>query len=227
MFRADATMHYQRHQPMPVLDDTRKRLLDAAGSVFAEKGFQAATVREICERARVKNIAAVNYYFRDKQRLYLEAVKHASQCRIQDTPLPVLPPGTPAAEKLRVFVRTMLVRMVDEHSPRWHVQLMMRELLQPTEACVEMVRDFIRPQFERLQEILAELLPPGTSAVKRHQVAFSIVGQCLYYRMARPVVALLIGADEFATYDLDGLTDHIASFSLAALRKMKQEARAR
>ena len=58
-------------------DDPRQRLLETAGQIFAEKGFDGATVREICRRAGV-NIAAVNYYFRDKERLYIEAVKEAT-----------------------------------------------------------------------------------------------------------------------------------------------------
>ena len=33
------------------MEDTRHRLLQVAGEVFGEKGFSAATVREICERA--------------------------------------------------------------------------------------------------------------------------------------------------------------------------------
>ena len=45
---------------------TQLKLLEAAGRVFAEKGFQKATVREIVKAAGLRNIAAVNYYFGDK-----------------------------------------------------------------------------------------------------------------------------------------------------------------
>ena len=38
----------------------------------AEVGFNAASVRAICERAGVKNIGAINYYFGGKENLYAE-----------------------------------------------------------------------------------------------------------------------------------------------------------
>ena len=41
---------------------TRAVVLEAAGKVFAERGFAEATSKEICERAGT-NGAAVNYYF--------------------------------------------------------------------------------------------------------------------------------------------------------------------
>ena len=54
-------------------DDPRGRILSAAGQEFAEKGFEAATIRDICTLATV-NVAAVNYYFGDKHRLYLSLI---------------------------------------------------------------------------------------------------------------------------------------------------------
>ena len=49
--------------------ETRRQLLEAAGAVFAEAGYRDATVREICRRAHA-NIAAINYHFGDKEKLY-------------------------------------------------------------------------------------------------------------------------------------------------------------
>jgi AcrR family transcriptional regulator len=197
-------------------DDTRTRLLEAAGEVFAEKGFQAATVREICSHAGA-NLAAVNYYFGDKQRLYLEVVGYAHR-GLAAQPVPEFPPGTPPTEKLRRFIEQSLANLEqDAQCPEWGRRLMMREMAEPTEACVAVVDAFVRPKAEALQQILAELLPPETSEAQRHMIAFSIVGQCLFHRLHRPVTAILVGEDLFRSLDIGRVADHITRFTLAAL----------
>jgi len=198
-------------------DDTKTRLLQAAGQVFAAKGFAATTVREICRLANVGNIAAVNYYFRDKETLYREVVRYAYVCPLNSLPPTDWPPGTKPAEKLRQFIHAMLAALLEVPDEPWHRQLMMRELASPSAGCVEFVRHLARPTFERLLSILDEIVAPETPATKRHLLALSILGQCIYHRMARPVVGLLVGEEEFRTYDAAQLADHIGSFSLAAL----------
>jgi len=198
------------------VDDTRTRLLEAAGEVFAEKGFQAATVREICNRAGA-NLAAVNYYFGDKKRLYGEVVGYAHR-GLSAQPVPHFAPGTPPTEKLRRFIEQSLVNLEqDEQCPQWGRRLMMREMAEPTEACVAVVDAFVRPRAEALQRILAELLPPETPEAQRHLIAFSIVGQCLFHRLHRPVAALLVGEELYHNFDAVRVADHIARFTLAAL----------
>jgi AcrR family transcriptional regulator len=195
-------------------DATQQQLLDAAEQVFAEKGFKAASVREICKRAGA-NISAVNYYFRDKKRLYIEAVKYAHRGCTQGLPFPEWPPETAPVEKLRDFIRVMVTRMLEPQSGE-SLQLMMRELAQPTAACVEVVREYIQPIAVKLGGILAELMP-GTLAQQRFLTAFSIVGQCLFYRHHRTVAALLVGEEQFQKYDATAVTDHIIGFTFKAL----------
>ncbi|MGH0033897.1 MAG: TetR/AcrR family transcriptional regulator [Myxococcota bacterium] len=56
--------------------ETRERILDAAESVFAERGFDAATTREIASRSRT-NVATTYSYFAGKEALYAAVLKRA------------------------------------------------------------------------------------------------------------------------------------------------------
>ncbi|MDZ4817677.1 MAG: CerR family C-terminal domain-containing protein [Planctomycetota bacterium] len=198
-------------------DNTAMRILNAAGPVFAERGYQAATIREICQAAKV-NLASVNYYFRDKERLYIEAVKQAAKLRAEQVPLPDWPPGMPPEVKVRSFVHTLLSRMLGLQESPWQVRLMTREILQPSGATQELVQAYIGPLFQKLQQVIAEIVPGDMPPHRRQQIAFSIIGQCVQYRAAAPIVKLLVPPEELAShFSIDALTDHITGFTLAAL----------
>lgn len=195
-------------------DDTRTRLLEAAGEVFAEKGYRAATVREICRRAGA-NVAAVNYYFGDKKALYVAVVGYAHG-RETGLPLPQWPDDAPPEQRLRLFIEQTLAAHFEQKSPPWKVRLIIRELSEPTEACVALVDGYIRPRATLLQRILDDLLPAETSQADRFLIAFSIVGQCLFHRARNPVAELLTDG-LYRQFDVRRLADHITRFTLAAL----------
>jgi AcrR family transcriptional regulator len=201
---------------MIATDLARDRLLETAGQVFAEKGFQAGTVREICRRADA-NIAAVNYYFGDKERLYIESVKSAHGKVVAGMQRPEWPEGTPPAKKLATFIRMFVNRLVDPTRPRWHPQLMMRELAQPSAACAELVRDNIRPIAEVLMSILREILPRDWPRWRCFLVGNSIISQCVFYCQNQPIIEQLAGADDYKYFDAATLAEHITHFVLAAL----------
>ena len=54
---------------------SRQALLDAAGALFEERGYDAATVRDIGERAGV-DAALIARYFGSKENLYLATLEH-------------------------------------------------------------------------------------------------------------------------------------------------------
>lgn len=198
-------------------DTTRERIADAAGEIFANRGFDGTTVREICQRAGA-NVAAVNYYFGDKQRLYVEAVVRAHRWRMEQARLPDWPAGTPAETKLADFIATFIRRVRTGPEGTWHTRLMMREMANPTEACAELVQSSIRPQFEILLEILRELVPSSTNQEQLRLIAFSIVGQCLFYHFADPVIRNLLSSDEYSALDIGRLARHISDFSLTSIK---------
>lgn len=200
-------------------DATRLRIVEAAGPIFAEQGYQAATVREICSAAQV-NLAAINYYFGDKQRLYLDVVRFAQQRNAAAALSDISEVGLDdPALALHRFIDVMLNRMLSPLRDSWEGRLMMREVLQPTEACKQLVEEYFRPQFDRLVGIVNRLVPAPTSQQDLRRIAFSIVGQCFYYRVAGGVVELIVGSEEKrANFHVNALVEHIYAFSLGAIR---------
>ena len=200
---------------MSVPDDARERLLEAAGPIFADRGF-AATVREICLAAGV-NVAGINYHFGDKERLYIEAVKRAHCNRMRAVAPPWDEDVTPT-EKLRMFVCGMLQRMLHEDRDSWQSRLMQREMLDPTAACREIVEEYVRPLHNRLTEVLAAI-EPGVTPTDLSRTTNSVIGQCLFYKIARPIVEIMHDADERERdFSPRVLADHITNLTVAGLR---------
>jgi TetR/AcrR family transcriptional regulator, regulator of cefoperazone and chloramphenicol sensitivity len=201
--------------------ETRQRILEAAGRVFAEKGFRGATVREICDLA-VANIAAINYHFGDKEKLYLAVVRWTQQYATDHYPPFLDQPDRPVRERLCHFVHNFLLRVANEGRPSWHGKLMAREMADPTGALDEMVRDAFVPMNKVLRGMVRELVGPDcTEAQVRFSVA-SIVGQCLFYNHSRSLV-VRVHPDQALDADALGIiADHITSFSLAGIEGIKK-----
>lgn len=197
-------------------DDARLRLLVAAGPVFAKHGFDRATLREICRAAGV-NVALVAYYFGDKMGLYLEVTRRIRARRECRYPLPE-DRHLPAPQRLHRRIHIMLSRMMMVHDEQsWETQLMMRELHRPTDAFREMVEQYFRPLFDQLLEILGSIFPADVPRPVRQQLAFSIVGQCLYHGIARETVRSMVPTGVCAEhFNIDALARFITSVTLAA-----------
>jgi AcrR family transcriptional regulator len=203
--------------------DTQKRVLDAAGEVFAEVGYRAATVRQICEKAGA-NVAAVNYYFGDKERLYLAVLRSVPDAHAEKYPpqLGLTPDATPA-QQLHAYVQSLLRRVFDAGRPGWHVKLIAREMAEPTPAFDTLLEDFARPLHRELANIVRRLLGPDATDETVRLGALSVMGQCVYYHHARAVLKRLYPEQTYGADDIERLVDHITEFSLAALKNLARQ----
>jgi TetR/AcrR family transcriptional regulator, regulator of cefoperazone and chloramphenicol sensitivity len=200
---------------MVAQDPTKARLLEAAGEEFAEKGYELARVRAICDRAGA-NLAAINYHFGAKEQLYLEVLREAHKCCL-DQHDELIPQDLSPAERLRLFIHHFLERVLAMNRPEdWQHRLMLREMLAPTSFSDVLVREGIRPRFERLKGLMHEICPAADDR-RLSVLVFSVIGQCLHYKLARRITERLIGEEGYQALDLEYLGDHIASFCLAAL----------
>lgn len=201
-------------------DPTRAKLLEAAGQVFAEQGFHAATVREICARAGA-NVAAVNYYFGDKSELYEQVLRQAL-CTVHDSQLREALTRVQPEEALRRAIRHILGRLLDSSRPNWAMLLMTHEMAQPTPALARVIEEIIGPNYAMLRGIIGRMLGLPADHEKTRLCAHSIVGQILHYKQARTAIAHLWPDLDMSPAGLDRIALHIADFSLAYLKTRKR-----
>ncbi len=205
----------------PSREDTKHRLINAAGEIFAEKGFHAASVREICDKADA-NIASVNYHFGSKEKLYEAVVLHTFSHAMEKYPRDFeREKESTAEERLFLFVERLLLQCLDQDRPAWHIKVHRREFAEPGPALQALVQKGIRKNFEELSSIMTDIVGTGVDREHLQLCLRSIVGQCLFYHFGKPVIFQLFGPLDYSSAGIRKLARHITDFSLAAIRNMK------
>jgi AcrR family transcriptional regulator len=206
---------------------TRKSLLQAAGEIFADKGYRDATIADICGRAGT-NIAAVNYHFGNKETLYIEAWRRSFRESLKAHP----PDGgvsddAPPEERLRAHVAALVRRLADKNNKEfWFVQ---REFANPTGLLEEVMREEIHPLQKRTEGLVRELLGPLTSDMEVQFCETSIISQCINPMVLRGKWegknAGKGGPPQIS--NLEAYADHVVKFSLAGIQAIRKSAEAK
>lgn len=202
---------------------TRAKLLEVAGSVFAEHGYQAATVREICARAGA-NVAAVNYHFRDKMGLYEEVLRR-SMCAAEHAEMrQALSAFKTPEEALRGLIAAMLHKMSRPGASNFRI--MAHEMAQPSPALASVVEDVLRPNYNKAREIIGKILHLDPDHDTTRLCAHSLIGQVVHYAHARPVILLLWTDLKLTPERVDQIAGHIADFTLRSLHSLAAQNKA-
>jgi len=200
---------------------THERLLQAAFEVFAEHGYDAATIREICRRADA-NVAAVHYHFGDKRKLY-EAIYGTLFETLRKRRTAFLPPEAPAEERLRVYIKALFEEIFccGDDSER-QVQLStiyLSEMARPTEVLDRIVSEHLEPDARELYRIVADLIGAAPTDEITIDCAASVVGQVLYYYHAGPIISRLHPERVPVPERIHALVDQVWHFSLGGIRQ--------
>lgn len=147
-------------EPKPA-DPTKHRLIEAAGKLFAEKGFEAASIRDICNSAQA-NIAAVHYHFGDKAGLYKAAISYCFAQGKNSFPDPTQHDNPAPEELLRRYIYSILCRITQTAIPEWRPGLMWREMSMPTTMFKEIEGNPIYVDFALFVDCFKKIAPDAT-----------------------------------------------------------------
>lgn len=221
---------------------TKDRLLDAAERLFAEKGFDAVSVRELAAAADA-NVAAVNYHFQGKENLIAEVIRRRFIAQ-RDRSLASLAAAVAAGGErpaldmiIRAIVGSYLEGALATRGGAGVMALIAREMHVSAPAHqVSAFAEMIAPVFAAFSAAMLRARP-SLRAEEANWLIASIVGQIHHFIMRRfkfeglpagdPVRAFMTHTfpvlDEPVDVYIVRATDHITRFSTAAIDAMHPE----
>ena len=145
--------------------ETKERIIQAAGPLFAQHGYDGTTSKEICQQAGV-NMAAVNYHFGSRDGLYVAVLEEVQDYLLNIEVLKRLAQeeGSPR-EKIERFVDFFIEDAFGKND--WHVRVWIRELLHPSPHIQQVIMQKGLPKFYIAAEIFEQAL-----GYRRTDIAF-------------------------------------------------------
>ncbi len=196
---------------------TRQSIIKAAVRLFAEKGFENASVRDIVTSARV-NQAAIKYHFKSKDGLYLEILKTAFEKLTEHGGFdPEKLKFLSREEALRSFVSQQLRPLLFSDEMSRYIRVFAWESAHPSKVFLKFMATHSVSYLTAAVDIVRRFLPPGTEKRIALSVAIWLMGQCSVFVRNRELFA----KEPFSiTTDqpfVDELTELISQLALRGL----------
>jgi AcrR family transcriptional regulator len=163
---------------------TRERILKAAERLFAERGYEATSIRAIVAKARV-NQAAINYHFAGKDGLYREVLRAAFRALTEHQLAHVEEMKTMSREQALVeFVRHQLQPLIGRDELSRHLRIFNWEAVRPTAVFRKLLSEEAAPFMGVAVDLVRRFLP---DADQRTLVVAAIwlIGQCSVFMRNR------------------------------------------
>lgn len=201
------------HQPRSDGEASRQKLLHTAVKLFAENGYGGTSIRQIAAAAHM-NVAAIAYYFGDKEGLYRAAFTEPMGQPQDDIPL-FSDPAMPLSQALRGLYSGFVEPLKQGELVQLCTRLHMREMVEPTGLWKEEIDNGIRPYQAALVQVLCRHLGLTQADDDIHRLAFAIVSQGVFLCVGRDVIQALRPELSASPQALDTWADRMVDNALA------------
>jgi TetR/AcrR family transcriptional regulator, regulator of cefoperazone and chloramphenicol sensitivity len=197
-------------------DFTRDRILKTATRLFAERGYEATSVRTLAAKARV-NQAAINYHFKSKDGLYREILRAAIHAlteqqlsHAQETQ------AMPRERALGEFVRQQLRPLSARDDVTQYIHLLNWEAVRPTAVYRKLVSEEAAPFLGFAVDLMRRFMP-NADPTTLTMAAVWLVGQCHVFIRHREQLAMPPVSLKFDEPGVDRLSALISAWAITGL----------
>lgn len=200
------------------VDDTKDRLLHAAGEEFARVGFKSASVRAICDAAGA-NVSAVKYHYGSKERLYLAVWEVAAEQMVSAEPMPRLGDFADPRDALRSFVAWFMRLVLTESTTHpWAGQLLAHETVSPTPGAIDtFVSICAGPIRDEVARIVQSIVGRRMRGKTHHDLVFAVIALCVNAKHSCEILTKLGHPPPESRAGINRMASVMAEFAIGGL----------
>lgn len=172
-------------------EDTRGRIIEAAARLFAEKGFRAASTREIAARAGA-NQGLITYHFKSKEELWRAAADRIFGLMRAGFTMPSQAAGSEAGRSQARELIRQYVRFAAAHPELF--RLMVEEGKHSDARMRWLVDTHLKPLYAAFERIVGQFNPDLEAALIPHAY-YALAGAGSMMFVLRPECRRLTGLD--------------------------------
>ena len=172
--------------------NTEEKILGAALTVFQEKGFDGARMREIAEKAKI-NKGLLHYYFRTKDTLFdavFEIAFKAMFGKVND----IVNSDLPVFEKLKLFVNAY-ISFLSKNS--FLARFIISEICRnPNKFIQNLLKKVGKPNIEKIEnQVNAEIKAGIIKPIEPKQLLMNLISLCVFPIIGRPMIQNIMDID--------------------------------
>jgi AcrR family transcriptional regulator len=207
-------------------DGTRERLVAGAMTLFAERGFESVSTRELA-RAADANLSAITYHFGGKEGLYcavverlvadLEPNRRAIRALLVDGVTKAGNDRAALASLVAQFVNALVNVLLGGLLPEQRMRLLLREITHPGAAFEIIMKGHIDPLHDAVGGLVAAAIGRPAKDERTLLLVQAVIGQCLGFGLAKAVVFWRLGWQGYGRDEIDKVAATLTASTLAIL----------
>ena len=202
---------------------TRDQILKTAVRLFAERGFEATSIRTLAAKAQV-NQAAINYHFKSKDGLYREILRDAIRALTEhQLSHSQATQAMPRERALGEFVRQQLRPLSARDDVSRYIHILNWEAVQPTAVYRKLVSEEAAPFLGFAVDLMRRFMPDADRPTLIIAAVW-LVGQCTVFIRHREQLSAAPVSLSFDKSAVERLSTLISAWALGGLAHSQSNA---
>jgi len=199
----------------------KNKIMEAAGELFATKGYQNTTIRDICQKAGIYQLS-INYHFGSKENLFREVLLSAYK-ETEETTLVEKIKDFPPDQQLEEVVRTRVNSVLNRNNKGIFFKIIAREISTNYDFIVDIMSSTIIEYLVFIKGVFAKLAGGKLTDFQLDYCVYLMMSHISALSLNEKAVCILFKTKTPDDAQLEAFIQLVKKFILAGVEKLKEE----